>query len=228
MNVVALIMAGGSGDRFGAGTPKQFASLRGRPMIAWSAGLFAASPDVAGLVVVGPAGDEDALRAALTPDARVSLRTFVAGGATRQESVFNGLQAVPAGTTHVLIHDAARPCATPALRDRVLDALKQHDAVIPVVPATDTLVRMRGRRVEGIVERRDIAAVQTPQGFRIDLILRAHREAKTAGRESSDDGSLVLALGEPVATIEGERGNIKVTYRDDVAMAEAILQGVFA
>lgn len=228
MNVVALIMAGGSGERFGAVTPKQFVSLRGRPMIAWSAGLFAASPDVAGLVVVGPAGDEEALRAALTPEARASLRAYVAGGATRQESVFNGLQAAPNGTTHVLIHDAARPCATPALRDRVLDALKQHDAVIPVVAATDTLVRIRGRRVEAIVERRDIATVQTPQGFLLDLIVRAHREAKSAGRESSDDGSLVLALGEPVATVDGERGNIKVTYPDDVSMAETILQGASA
>lgn len=228
MNVVALIMAGGAGERFGAGAPKQFASLRGQPMIAWSARLFAASPDVAGLVVVGPAGDEAASREALAPETRASLRAYVAGGATRQESVFNGLQAVPNGTTHVLIHDAARPCATPALRDRVLDAMKQHDAVIPVVPATDTLVRTLGRRVEAIVERGDVATVQTPQGFRFDLILRAHREAKTAGRVSSDDGSLVLALGEPVATVDGERGNIKVTYPDDVSMAEAILQGVSA
>ena len=105
----------------------------------------------------------------------------------------------------------------------MLEALASHGAVVPAVAATDTLIRNFENRVDAIIDRVHVAGVQTPQAFRFDLILRAHREAKARGFQSSDDGSLVLALGEPVHTLPGERTNIKVTYRDDVAIAEAIL-----
>lgn len=193
-------------------------------MLAWSAGVFARSARVTGIVLVGPASDEKALRAALPADVAAKVRVYARGGATRQESVFSGLLAVPDGATHVLIHDAARPCLSDALRDRVIDALADHDAVIPAVAATDTLVRVHDTRVLAIVDRADIAGVQTPQGFRLELVVRAHRAAKERVFESSDDGSLVLALGEPLVTVPGERTNIKVTYRDDAAIAEAILK----
>ena len=109
------------------------------------------------------------------------------------------------------------------MTSRGLDALSEHDAVVPAVAATDTLVRDYEGRVDAVIDRVHVAGVQTPQAFRFDLILRAHREARARGFHSSDDGSLVLALGEPVFTVPGERTNIKVTYRDDVAIAEAIL-----
>jgi 2-C-methyl-D-erythritol 4-phosphate cytidylyltransferase len=224
MNLVALIMAGGSGERFGAGTAKQLVMLRGKPVLAWSAALFARTPRVTGIVVVGPRADEEKMRAALPTEVVVKTRAYVPGGATRQESVFAGLQAVPAGTTHVLIHDAARPCLSEALRDAVIKALGEHDAVVPTIPATDTLVHVRDGRVVSVVDRASIARVQTPQGFRLDLIREAHQAAKARDFHSSDDGSLVLALGRPVAAIPGERTNIKVTYRDDIAIAEAILK----
>ena len=224
MNLIALIMAGGSGERFGAGMPKQLVMLRGKPVLAWSAALFARSPRVAGILVVGPAADEEKVRAALPTEVVVKMRGFVPGGATRQESVFAGLEALPKGTTHVLIHDAARPCTSEELRDRVIKALGEHNAVIPTIPATDTLMHVRAGSVESVVDRGSIARVQTPQGFLRDLIIKAHQSARTRGFSSSDDGSLVLAMGEPVATVEGERSNIKVTYRDDIAVAEAILK----
>lgn len=224
MNVVALIMAGGAGERFGAGTRKQLSPIGGRPMLAWSAGVFARSARVSGIVLVGPAADEQALRASLPADVAAKVRAYARGGATRQESVFSGLLAVPDDATHVLIHDAARPCLSDALRDRVIDALADHDAVVPAVAATDTLVRVHDARVAAIVDRADIAGVQTPQGFRLELVVRAHRAARERALESSDDGSLVLALGEPLVTVPGERTNIKVTYRDDAAIAEAILK----
>jgi 2-C-methyl-D-erythritol 4-phosphate cytidylyltransferase len=224
MNVVALIMAGGSGERFGAGSPKQLAPLCGTPLLAWSAAILARSPRVTSIVLVGPAADETSLRAALPAEAADRTHAYVAGGATRQQSVANGLGAVPPGTTHVLIHDAARPCLSEALCNRVIDALGKHDAVVPTMPATDTLVRVQDARVTDVVDRADIAGVQTPQGFQLELIVRAHQNAAARGLESSDDGSLVLALGEPVATVAGERANIMVTYRDDLAIAEAILK----
>ncbi|MDH4038054.1 MAG: 2-C-methyl-D-erythritol 4-phosphate cytidylyltransferase [Candidatus Krumholzibacteria bacterium] len=225
MHVVALIMAGGAGERFGTKTPKQLTVLAGRPMLAWSAGVFARSTRVSWIVLVGPAAQERALRAVLTADADAKLHAFAAGGPTRQQSVSNGLAAVPDGTTHVLIHDAARPCVSETLCERVIDALAVSDAVVPVVPATDTLVQVRDSRVEIMVDRAAIAGVQTPQGFRHDLVMKAHREAKARGFESSDDGSLVLAMGAPVVTVPGERSNLKVTYKEDIGIAEAILQG---
>jgi 2-C-methyl-D-erythritol 4-phosphate cytidylyltransferase len=124
----------------------------------------------------------------------------------------------------VLIHDAARPCLSDALRDRLIDALAAHDAVVPAVPVTDTLIRDLDAGVDAILDRVHIAGVQTPQAFRLELIRRAHAAARDRGFKSSDDGSLVLALGEKVATVPGERTNLKVTFRDDLMIAEAILK----
>ena len=160
----------------------------------------------------------------LAQEAATKLKAALSGGITRQDSVYNGLEQVPAGTTHVLIHDAARPCLSAALRDRVIDALASHDAVVPAAPVTDTLIREEGARVDAMLDRAHISGVQTPQGFRLDLIRRAHQVARDRGFKSSDDGSLVLALGENVATVPGERTNLKVTYRDDLVIAEAILK----
>jgi 2-C-methyl-D-erythritol 4-phosphate cytidylyltransferase len=222
MNVAALIMAAGSGERFGGSDRKQEIAIAGRPMLAWSVLALADSPRVRWVIVVGP-GDAD-VRAALAADVADRVHAFVSGGATRQESVFNGLDHLPEDATHVLIQDAARPCLSAALRDRVLDALEDHDAVIPVVPATDTLVHERDGNVDAILDRVHVAGVQTPQGFRAELVRRAHRTARARGFRSSDDGSLVLALGEPVFTVPGERTNIKVTFREDLLIAEALLK----
>jgi 2-C-methyl-D-erythritol 4-phosphate cytidylyltransferase len=222
VNVIALIMAAGTGERFG--TRKQTELLNGRPMLAWSCAVLADSPRVAGLVVVTTPGDETAPLDVPGGEAARKLVAVVGGGATRQDSVYNGLDRVPDGTTHVLIHDAARPCLTAMLRDRVIDALAAHDAVVPAVPVTDTLIRDVDANVDAILDRVHIAGVQTPQGFRLDLIRRAHRDARDRGFQSSDDGSLVLALGEKVATVAGERTNLKVTFPGDVMIAEAILK----
>jgi len=217
-------MAAGSGSRFDAGTPKQTAMLNGRAMLAWSAEVIAASPRVSGLIVVAPAGAGAEIPSLLAGEAARKLRAAITGGNSRQDSVYNGLEQVPAGTTHVLIHDAARPCLSAALVDRVIDALASHDAVVPAVPVTDTLIREMDAGVDAIMDRAHIAGVQTPQGFRLDLIMRAHRVARERGFTSSDDGSLVLALAENVATVPGERTNLKVTFRDDLVIADAILK----
>lgn len=227
MNLVALIMAAGSGSRFDPSTPKQTTLLNGRTMLAWSAEVLANSSRVAGLILVLPAGAQASMQELLAPEAARKLKAALSGGNLRQDSVYNGLEQVPAGTTHVLIHDAARPCLSSELRDRVIDALAAHDAVVPAMPVTDTLIREEGSRVDAIMDRVHIAGVQTPQGFRLDLIRRAHQVARERGFKSSDDGSLVLALGENVATVPGERTNLKVTYRDDLVIAEAILKNAW-
>jgi 2-C-methyl-D-erythritol 4-phosphate cytidylyltransferase len=217
---VAIIVAAGAGERMSGDTPKQLAALAGRPMVAWS--VLRLSQVCDEVVVVAPPDRGDEMRTALAEFDKV--RAVVAGGATRQESVFNGLEALPEGASRVLVHDAARPCVSSELVRRVVDALYDNDAVVPVVPAVDTLVRERDGSVDAILDRVHVSMVQTPQGFAADLVLRAHREARGSGLQSSDDGSLVLALGVEVATVAGERTNVKVTYPEDVAVAEAILR----
>jgi 2-C-methyl-D-erythritol 4-phosphate cytidylyltransferase len=151
------------------------------------------------------------------------VSVVVEGGERRQDSVRLGVEALPETATHVLVHDAARPCLSLALLDRMVAALNKHGAVVPAVPAVDTLVVSTGDAVDAIVNRTNIAGVQTPQAFETQLLLRAHRKAFADGLKSSDDGSLVLALGERVATVAGDHTNIKITYPEDVAIAEAIL-----
>jgi 2-C-methyl-D-erythritol 4-phosphate cytidylyltransferase len=222
-DVAALIMAAGRGDRFRGMVPKQLALVAGRPMVAWSIERFARCAGISSVYLVIPADQTDAWRATLAEPSGEHVNDLVEGGRRRQDSVRLGVEALPETVTHVLVHDAARPCLSDDLLARIVDALNAHDAVVPVVPVVDTLVVDTGNRVNAVVDRANLAGVQTPQAFDRQLLLRAHRKAFTDGLESSDDGSLVLALGETIETIPGDPTNIKVTYPADIAVAEAIL-----
>ncbi len=216
-------MAAGSGSRFGHELPKQLLPLAGKPMIAWSIERLAGHSRIDSLVVVVSPGHEAGLTEVVSPIAAGKLHAVIPGGETRQDSVRLGLAAVPETATHVLVHDAARPCLTRALVDRMVDALGEHDAAVPVTPAVDTLVLTASGEVDAIVDRANIGRVQTPQAFRLALAREAHTAAAQRGLQSSDDGSLVMALGKPVAAIAGDRTNIKVTYQEDLVIAAAIL-----
>jgi 2-C-methyl-D-erythritol 4-phosphate cytidylyltransferase len=222
-HIAAIIMAAGRGDRFEGATPKQLALVHGRPMIAWSIERFAACAEVKTIFLVVPPDLTRAWEAAMAEPSGGYVDKQVNGGERRQDSVRLGLEALPEDVTHVLVHDAARPCLSSELLDRIVAALKNNNAVVPAVPAVDTLVIDTNGRVDAIVDRATVAGVQTPQAFEKQLLLRAHRKAHADGLRSSDDGSLVLALGEPVTTVPGDRMNIKVTWPDDVAIAEAVL-----
>lgn len=221
--IAAMIMAAGRGDRFKGIAPKQLSLVGGRPMVAWSIERFAACADITGIYLVIPPDQTDAWRATLAEPSGEFVKDLVQGGERRQDSVRLGLEALPENITHVLVHDAARPCVSDDLLARVIEALRVNDAVVPAAPVVDTLVVDTGGRVDAIVDRANIAGVQTPQAFEKQLLLRAHRKAYADDLESSDDGSLVLALGETVKTVPGDRRNIKVTYAEDIAVAEAIM-----
>ena len=221
---VALIMAAGAGERFAGKGPKTLFPLLGIPTLVWPARRFARHRAVDSIVVVAAPGEEARIRSTLDDHRIDKVSRVVAGGATRQESVRRGLETLDPECGDVLIHDAARPCLTADLIDRVIEALGSHAAVIPVLPVVETLVREANGSVDAILDRVHISGAQTPQGFHAALILRAHRSAKSKGFASSDDGSLVFALGEKVQTIEGERTNIKITYSEDAPIAEAILR----
>lgn len=219
-----LIMAAGAGDRFAGRELKTFYRLLGRPLLVWAAERFGLRRDIDPITIVCAPGDEGRAGEALAAHGVTRVSRIVPGGGTRQESVRRGLAALDSSCGTVLVHDAARPCVTLSLIERTIEALKAHDAVVPVWPVVDTLVREADGRIEAIVDRARVVGAQTPQGFRTELLVRAHRNAAEKGVSSSDDGSLVLALGEQVRSIAGERTNIKITYIEDAPIAEAILE----
>jgi 2-C-methyl-D-erythritol 4-phosphate cytidylyltransferase len=222
-HIAALIMAAGRGERFAGGATKQLALVGGRPMVAWSIERLANFSDIEHVLLVIPPAQTDAWRITLAEPSGELVDGVVEGGERRQDSVKIGVEALPEATTHVLIHDAARPCLSSELLARIIEALHTNDAVVPVTRAVDTLAVDSGGVIDAIVDRTNIACVQTPQAFEKQLALRAHRKAFADGLHSSDDGSLVLALGEKVKTVPGDRTNIKVTYEEDIAIAEEIL-----
>lgn len=211
----AVVVAGGSGRRFGSA--KQFARLGGCTLV--ERAVAAARTVASGVVAVLPdAEDRPRSDDAVTFGADVT----VTGGATRAESVRRGLAAVPDGVAIVVVHDAARPLATPALFAAVLDALASTGAAaaIPAVAVPDTLKRLDGRGgVAATVSRDGLVAVQTPQAFRPDALRRAH----AGDPEATDDAALLEALGLEVVVVDGDPGNLKLTTPEDLARAEQLL-----
>lgn len=211
MTTAAIIVAAGRGTRAGGEIPKQWQMLAGRPVLAHALDAFAPLPC---LLVIHP---DDAPRAAA-----LGVET-VHGGATRSQSVRNALEALAGrGVTRVLIHDGARPLVSPAVIARVLAALEDHDGAAPALAVTDALWTGENGRVSGTRDRAGLYRAQTPQGFRFDAILSAHRAHRG---EAADDVEVARAAGLSVAIVPGEDDNLKLTFPGDFARAEAILKG---
>jgi len=219
VNCAALIVAAGRGQRFGGAGPKQYASLKGEAVLTRTLRAFCAHPGIQTIAVAIHADDQALFEAA----ARGLPRVFsIIGGATRQDSVRLGLEALAAhNPALVLIHDGARPMVAPALIDRVLGALGDAEGVLPTVPVIDTLKRVDGATVVATVPRENLVRAQTPQGFRFQSILAAHRAL--AGEALTDDASVMERAGHAVATVPGDETNIKVTTMDDLARLSSLL-----
>lgn len=213
-----LIVAAGKGERAGASTPKQYLPLLGQAMLRRSIEAFGGRPDTFIKVAIGP-GQEAQYEIAT---AGLDLSPPATGGATRQESVRRGLEAlVGAAPDFVLIHDAARPLVSPRLIDGVIAALRAGaDATIPLLPVADTLRKQEsGKWIT--VPREGLLRAQTPQGFRFAPILKAHRDH--AAREVTDDMALAELAGLKIVAVPGEETNMKVTNAEDFAVAEGLL-----
>ncbi|MFN2384051.1 MAG: 2-C-methyl-D-erythritol 4-phosphate cytidylyltransferase [Gemmatimonadota bacterium] len=216
----AVLVAGGQGRRMG-GDPKQFRLLGDRPTVCWAArALFDAldGPLVVALPDELAAEGERLLRVHL-PDVADRLRVVV-GGPRRQDSVHAGLGALDNATT-VLVHDAARPFASPVLVERVARRAASGRAVIPAVPIRDTLKEVDGDRIVGTRDRSRFVAAQTPQGFPLAVLRAAHQDA--LGEEATDDAALCERRGVEVTWMAGERLNRKLTDPEDWAWAEQAL-----
>jgi 2-C-methyl-D-erythritol 4-phosphate cytidylyltransferase len=250
MRIAVILPAAGSSRRFSEGNSprsKLDVDMGGKPVLQRTVEAFTKHDKVSQIIVAGPADDEAMAEFRLRHADRLSLlgATLVKGGADhRYETVRNALEHVE-DCTHVAVHDAARPCVSHELMDRIFDAAAQHEAVIPVIPVPDTLKRVRDtgeklgkadaiasilgidedrlpplREVAATVDRSGLHLVQTPQVFTVELLKAAYAQADLT---STDDASLVERLGRRVIAVEGDRRNIKITFTDDADLARAIM-----
>jgi len=218
--VAAIVVAAGRGLRAGGGAPKQYRVVANQPVIRPSLAAFALHPEISAVQPVIHPDDVHRFE-----DAAVGLNVMppVFGGATRQASVRAGLEALAARKPDlVLVHDAARPFASPALIARAIAAARSG-AAVPVLPVVDTVKSVDATGIiTGTIDRKPLRVVQTPQAFGFDLLLEAHRQAAAAGRDDfTDDAALAEWAGHRVSTFEGEAENVKLTTPEDFARAEA-------
>ncbi len=223
MKTYAIILGGGSGRRMGSDINKIFLPLRGIPAIVRSIAAFTGL--CAGAVVVAAADEVDTMRAVLR---RCGMDRFVldvvAGGSERQHSVWNGIQALPQDAECVLIHDGARALVTPEVIRRTIASVEEHGSGIASIPAVDTIKRAdKNGLVIETPDRSTLYAMQTPQGFRTELIRKAHEIAQADRFLGTDDASLLEHAGMPVYLCEGDRENLKLTTPTDLKLAELIL-----
>ncbi|MEE1755607.1 2-C-methyl-D-erythritol 4-phosphate cytidylyltransferase [Streptomyces sp. SP18CS02] len=225
----AVIPAAGRGVRLGPGAPKALRGLNGTPMLIHAVRAMAASRAVSLVVVVAPSDGATEVKNLLDTHALPERTDYlvVPGGRTRQESVRLGLDALPEDITAVLVHDAARPLVPVDTVDAVIEAVRDGaPAVVPALPLADTVKQVEPRGdggpepVVGTPERARLRAVQTPQGFDRDMLVRAHA---TVTGDVTDDASMVEQLGEPVVVVPGHEEAFKVTRPLDLVLAEAVL-----
>lgn len=221
-DVGVVIVAGGSGTRVGGRELKQFRWVAGKPMLLHSVQTFMANPHVVSVVCVLPAplaGDPPPWLFQCDVD-RLMISI---GGKTRQQSVANGLDDLADEAGIVLIHDAARPGVTPAMIARVIDAVRRDGAAIAALPVADTLKSVdTAGHITGTVDRGGLWQAQTPQGFRRELIQRAHLDAQAAKVDATDDAALCERIGVPVTVVPGDARAMKVTEEADFARVDAL------
>lgn len=216
-DVAVLVPAGGIGARLGRRTPKQFLPLGRETILAATLRHFRRHPRVGAIVVAAPAAHVERTRRILGgPGAPL---TVVAGGATRQESVWLALQAAPAAARTLLVHDAVRPFLTRALIDALIAAAERDGAAVCALPVAETVKRVRDGLVEVTIDREGLWAVQTPQAFRAEVLREAHDKARRDGFVGTDEAMLVERLGHPVRVVPGLAENVKITTADDLRRA---------
>jgi 2-C-methyl-D-erythritol 4-phosphate cytidylyltransferase len=225
MPSLAILVAAGRGERMGALRPKAFLELAGQPLVLRSARAFDEAPSVIGIVAVVPQAEVGAARALLAPVRK--LLAVVPGGERRQDSVLEGLRQAPEGFDGVvLVHDAARPLVDVALVEAVARAAAESGAALPVLPVVDTVKRLRDGLVVATLDRDELGAAQTPQGFRLALLLAAYEAAFRDRVTLTDEAMAVERLGAPVRALPGSPRNRKITTPEDLAWAEGVLSGL--
>ena len=217
-----LIAAAGSGRRMGATQNKLLLPLSGQPVLAWTLQAALAAETIQWIGIIGQEIDRSAILALVEGASKPVA--WIAGGASRQESVERGLAGLPGEARHVLIHDGARCLASPDLFDRCAEAVRGGKAVIAATPVTDTIKQVdESGVITATPNRAELWAAQTPQAFSVDELRQGHREARANGWTVTDDASLYERLGWPVNVLDAGPSNIKVTTPFDLTVARSVL-----
>jgi 2-C-methyl-D-erythritol 4-phosphate cytidylyltransferase len=219
IRTAAIVVAAGAGKRFGE--PKQFAYLRGKPVLEWTLETFESHPEVGAIVLVLP--DEQSLKHYRLRYPKVL--DCVRGGEKRQDSVWQGFRMLAAKEPPevVLVHDGARPLVRADLISRIIAVAGVDGAALPVLPIEDTIKEAREGRVARTVDRTFLVRAQTPQGFRFEVLKKALEAARRDRFYGTDEAALAERLGLPVTTVAGDPRNIKITKPIDMNIAEALL-----
>ena len=224
----AIILAGGTGERFGNEGGKQLVEIGGKPILTWSVEAFDAVGDIGLIVIVGPAERQgEYLSKAVDPFSFATPIVVAAAGSTRQESAFSGLELVPEEFEYVVMHDGARPLISADLIAHTIATLKGNidaDGAVVAHPAIDTLKVVENGVIVGTPDRSVFWNAQTPQVFRAGIYRRAHASALSDGFVGTDDSSLIERLGGRVLVVEGKRDNIKLTVPEDYLMLVAAVR----
>lgn len=222
----AVVPAAGKGTRLGLGLPKALIPIAGKPMIVWTVTALEQTPVVDAIVLVAPVDAFDEFERLREENKWRKVVAIVAGGTDRQQSVWNGLQAMPSETEWVIVHDAARPLVKPPLIIAVWEAAQEiGTAAIAALPCSDTVKRtLDGVLIAETLDREQIWLAQTPQVFAADLLKEAHEQAIKDGCSATDDAMLVERLGVPIRLVMGDPTNIKITHPIDLALAETLIK----
>jgi 2-C-methyl-D-erythritol 4-phosphate cytidylyltransferase len=225
--VVAVIPAGGSGQRMGTATPKQFMPLGGVPLLLHSLQVFERCASISQVILVVPKDErERTLSEVVARHGIKKVLKIVAGGATRQESVYHGLKETDPETEIVVIHDAVRPFVTEDLIERSIETARDIGGAIVAVPMKETVKQVGpDGHILRTVDRSQLWLAQTPQTFRRALLIEGYRKAESDGFHATDEAAVMERLGHKIAVVPGGWDNIKITTPEDFQMAEAILAG---
>lgn len=221
-----LIPAAGSGKRMGSDRNKLLLPLLGQPVLAWTLSAAKVAESIHWIGIIGQPDDWQDFREIVSQLGLTKMVHFIPGGKTRQESVYRGLQGLPAIAEQVLIHDGARCLATPDLFDRCAEAVLRCPGLIAAIPVKDTIkvVPPTSKTIASTPDRNQLWAAQTPQGFNVAKLMYCHNEGIRQGWEVTDDAALFEQCGLPVEIVPGEETNLKVTTPVDLAIAEFILR----
>ena len=224
----AIILAGGTGERFGREGGKQLVEIAGKPILTWSAEAFDAVGDIGLIVIVCPEDRRDEyLKRAIDPFPFVTPVVLAPAGSIRQESAFSGLEFVGDEYDYAVLHDGARPLISPELILHTINTVKGNfdvDGAVVAHPAVDTLKVVEDGVIMGTPDRSVFWNAQTPQVFRTGIYRRAHASALSDGFVGTDDASLIERLGGKVLVVEGKRDNIKLTVPEDYVMLASLVR----
>lgn len=224
-SIVAVIPAAGQGKRMKSDLNKQYLSLVNKPVLAHTLATFEACELITKVILVAREDELEYCRQEVVDEYDFKkVKVVIEGGQTRQESVYNGLQAIKKAD-YVVVHDGARPLITEKKLQKAIKEVKKHDAVGIAVPVKDTIKKVDGAGfVKETPDRNKLWAIQTPQVFSYNLLLQAYEAAKIDGVQGTDSSMLVERLGHSVKLVEGNYENLKVTTPEDLIIAEAIVQ----